>query len=79
MGARKLSREACEKEILDRLLAIQQLYKRYNPNGDYLSMHIHNDYISANNAHWENPDKEKPLDFSYSNGEIRRVIKCKAN
>ena len=68
MCERRLSRKACEAGILKRLIEIQQLYKRYNPNGDYLAMVIQPDYIGCNNAHWEENDKERPLDFYYING-----------
>lgn len=68
MGERRLSRKACEAGILKLIMEIQQLYKRYNPNGDYLTISIHNDIINCNNAYWEENDKERPLDFYVING-----------
>ena len=63
-------RDACEEAILKRLLEIRKIYRKYNPNGRYLTMSFgHNDdHITVNNAHWGN-DKDFPIDFYYINGE----------
>lgn len=73
MPRRALTRKQCEDAILKRMIEIQQLYKRYHPNGDYLSIAIHNDIMYANNAHWEK-DKEHPLDFYLINGKKGSTI-----
>lgn len=62
-------RDACEEAILNHLLAIQKIYRKYNPDGRYLNMSFGHDdcHISVNNAHWDN-DKDFPIDFYYING-----------
>lgn len=69
MEQRELTREQCENKILKHLKAIQQLYRRYNPDGEYLALGINGNHISANNAYWEDTDKERPLDFFCIDGE----------
>lgn len=48
------------KEIYKKLLEIQEIYYKANPQGDYLSMCIMRDYISINNEYWDK-DKEYPI------------------
>ena len=47
-----MNKEKCEDMIIRKLLEIEKIYKEYNPDGDYLTMHISNTAISANNSHW---------------------------
>jgi hypothetical protein len=69
MAQKALTRAQCEDAILRHMKEIQQLYKRYHPNGDYLTITIFGDDMSANNAHWEEKDEEHPLDFYFIKGE----------
>ena len=73
MEQRALTRKQCENAILRRLEEIRRLYKRYNPDGDYLSISINNDIICVNNEHWA-ADKEHPLDFYTYNGNKGSVV-----
>lgn len=72
----RISKEDVERAIAKHLIAIRDIYHVYNPEGNYLDMTIWYDStdgndrgdwkawsISAHNAHWENPDRERPLDL----------------
>ena len=74
MGERKLSRKTCERKIMQLCEEIQRVYKRYNPDGNYLTISINNDIIAANNAHWEGADKKKPLDCYLIDGKMGSVF-----
>lgn len=66
---RTKERNECEDKILQHLRAIRDIYHKYNPSGDYLSMTITDrSHISVNNAHWDE-DKQFPIDFYEINGE----------
>lgn len=73
MAKQKLTRKTCERMILAYCKKIQKLYKKYHPNGDYLTIAICDNNIHANNAYWEDADREKPLDFYFIDGEMRSV------
>jgi len=45
-----MTRNEAEERILEALKELQRVYFDYNPNGDYLSVTISKDYISATNA-----------------------------
>lgn len=74
MPKRKMTRKQCENEILKRLKEIQEIYKQYHPNGDYLSISIGNDCISMNNAYWEENDEKNPLNFYEVNGRKGSIL-----
>lgn len=50
-----ITREECEKQILEKCKEISDILKEYDPYADYLSIHItpNDEYISVNNNHWE--------------------------
>ena len=51
-----MTREECEKQILEKCKEISEIVKQYDPTADYLSITITPDdeYISVNNNYWEN-------------------------
>lgn len=60
-----LTRNQAEASILKKLREIQEIYLRYNPTGDYLSMFITADFVSCNNAYWEKGrDELKPINLA---------------
>ena len=73
MKLRKLKRNECEEQILELLEEIKQVYRRYNPDGEYLTMVISGTHISANNAYWEK-DSKRPLEFYVNDGKKGSVI-----
>lgn len=60
MALRALTRAECESEILKRCEAINKIYKRYNPDGAYLSIGIIDGRVSVNNEYW-GADSGAPL------------------
>lgn len=56
----KLSRNEVEQLIVAHLLAIKDLYERYNPNADYLNCCIQRGSITTNNAYWDE-DHDYPI------------------
>lgn len=61
--ARKIVRKNTEEEIHEHLKAIRNIYLKYNPDGDYLSMLImaKKGHIAVNNSFYDR-DKNKPID-----------------
>lgn len=62
-----------ENKLIMKALDLYQVYKEYNPNGDYLSLSFLNGYVNMFNEHWEN-DKDNVIDcyFDDANGIIHR-------
>lgn len=61
-------REACENILIHKLTEILELYKQYNPNGEYLGMYIDENTISVNNRYWSD-DQLKPINKIVTLGE----------
>lgn len=61
-------REACENMLIHKLTEILELYKQYNPNGEYLGMYIDENTISVNNRYWSS-DQLKPINKIVTLGE----------
>lgn len=57
-------RKQIENELINKALELYQMYKEYNPNGDYLSVSFLNGYVNLFNEHWEN-DKDHIIDCFY--------------
>ncbi len=57
-----MERKTCERLILEKLEEIKEIYKEYNPNGDYLALSIVGGWISVNNEYYDK-DAEKPINF----------------
>lgn len=56
------------KEIYKKILEIQELYYKANPQGDYFRICIMRNYISFNNKHWS-VDSEYPVSIRRFKGE----------
>lgn len=59
-----MTREECERAILDKLSEIKAIYHQYNPNGLYLSMTMsEGEKLSVANAdYYGGADEDTPLD-----------------
>lgn len=72
-------RTETENMIMDRMIEIWDLYKQYNPDGDYLSLTFKETdtgddksiFYSLNNAYWAE-DYMRPLD---GNGRVYTKVK----
>ena len=59
-----MKRKECEKQIIDLMLQIRDVYSKYNADGDYLTLAIMGDTLMANNMAYED-DADHPLDIYY--------------
>lgn len=59
-----MKREECEKQIKDLMIKIRNVYKEYNPDGEYLSLAIIGDTLMANNMAYAD-DADHPVDIIY--------------
>lgn len=64
-------RVVAEKMLIVMAAKLYKEYKRYNPNGDYLSLCITKNSISINNAFWSK-DFEYPIN-AFDDGEFRSL------
>lgn len=65
-----MTREELTNEIYKRLVEIQQMYAKENPQGKYLSFAILEDAIMFNNESWKNgADENYPISFYRYTGE----------
>lgn len=59
-----MKREECEKQIRDLMIQIRDVYKKYNVDGEYLSLAIMGDTLMANNMEYAY-DADRPLNVYY--------------
>ena len=59
-----MEREECEKQIRDLMIQIRDVYRKYNADGEYLSLAIIGDTLMANNMEYEE-DADRPLNIYY--------------
>ena len=59
-----MKREECEKQIKDLMIKIRNVYKEYNPDGEYLSLAIMGDTLMAYNMAYAD-DADHPVDIIY--------------
>ena len=59
-----MKRKECEKQIIDLMLQIRDVYSKYNPDGDYLNLAILGNALIANNMADED-DADHPLEIYY--------------
>lgn len=59
-----MKREECEKQIIDLMIQIRDVYKEYNADGEYLSLAILSDALMAYNMEDEG-EADHPLDIYY--------------
>lgn len=68
-----MTREKCENKIMKHLEAIVSIYKKYNPNGEYLTMCFQENRgeqtVYFNNEYW-NADYDSPIDCNKVRGDI---------
>lgn len=58
-------RQAVEQKIFKKLIEINEIYKEYNPEGNYLSMTVINGIAMAYDLPPESSDKERINIFEY--------------
>ena len=66
-----MKRKECEKQIIDLMLQIRDVYSKYNADGDYLTLAIMGDTLMANNMAYED-DADHPLDIYYVIKQIEK-------
>lgn len=59
-----MKRKECEKQIIDLMIQIRDVYRKYNAGGEYLSLAIMGDTLMADNAD-NADDADHPLDIYY--------------
>lgn len=59
-----MKRKECQKHIRDLMIQIRDVYKEYNPGGEYLSLAIMGDTLMANNMKYTD-DADHPFDIYY--------------
>lgn len=59
-----MKRKECEKQIRDLMIQIRDVYMKYYPDGEYLSLAIMGDTLMANNMAYAD-DADNPLDIYY--------------
>ncbi len=60
-----MTKKECEKIILGLMGTIREVYKQYNPDGEYLTLSI-KETLSFNNSHWiGGNDEHKPVDITF--------------
>ena len=67
-----MTKKECEKTILGLMETIREVYKQYNPDGEYLALSIR-ETLSFNNRYWIGGDDEhKPVDITlFQDGGLR--------
>lgn len=59
-----MKRKECEKKIIDLMIQIHDVYRKYNADGKYISIAIMDDTLMANNRVYKD-DADHPLDIYY--------------
>ena len=59
-----MKRNECQKQIIDLMIQIRDVYREYNADGKYLSLAIMGDTLMANNLKYTD-DANHPLDIYY--------------
>ena len=59
-----MKRNECQKQIIDLMIQIRDVYRKYNAGGEYLSLAIMGDTLMANNLKYAD-DADHPLDIYY--------------
>jgi hypothetical protein len=65
-----MKRKECKKQIIDLMIQIRDVYRKYNANGKYLSLTIIGDTLIANNM-YNTEDADHPLDIYY---DIKQIM-----
>ena len=69
----RMTREECERKIFEKMLEIVDIYKEYNPEGEYLTLCMLNDDLFANNRYYDDSsvDYRRRIDFFKEISEVR--------
>ena len=59
-----MKREECEEQIIDLMIQIRDVYRKYNADGDYLSLAIMGDTLMAYNMPYAD-EADHPVDIHY--------------
>lgn len=69
-----MTRNECENKITEKLIEIAEIYNKYNPQDEYLSMVIKGKHISANNSFFQENHEGGIIDlFVYDYKEDKEV------
>ena len=62
-----MKRKEYHKQIIDLMIQIYDVYRKYNQKGKYISMFIKDGFASANNAYYKlhSVAADHPLDIYY--------------
>ena len=60
-----MDRTECEAKLEALLREAWEVYKQYNPEGEYLTMSVSKGRLSANNAYWAEDAEKKVSIFGY--------------
>ena len=63
-GKNNMERKECEKQIIDLMIQIHDVYRKYKADGKYLSIAIMGDTVMADNMHYTE-DADRPIDIYY--------------
>ena len=58
-----MTKKECEKRILEKLKEIKAIHEAYNPNANFLSILVTEDFLQFNNVYWAE-DSKYPLNGS---------------
>ena len=60
-----MTKEVVEMKMVDKVKELIEIYKEYNPNGDYLSIgiFIKHGHISIHNTYWDE-DADAPVNVN---------------
>ena len=61
---KNMKRKECEKKIIDLMIQIRDVYRKYDPDGEYLSLAIMDNTLMANNLCYTD-DADHPVDIYY--------------
>lgn len=60
-----MTRKTAERKMVNKVKELIDIYKKYNPNGDYLAVgiFIKQGSVHINNSHWDE-DIDAPIDIN---------------
>lgn len=59
-----MKRNECQKQIIDLMIQIHDVYRKYNADGEYLNLAIMGDTLIADNMYCSE-DADHPLEIYY--------------
>lgn len=57
-----MNKEECEKKLVNKIKEMWDIYKEYNPEGDFINVCISNENLIINNKYF-GEDGNKPIDY----------------